>query len=63
MRSLEESHPERQEVDGRCQGLEEGEGSQCFMGTGSPFGEDEHILETDGGDGNHNNVSIFTLLN
>lgn len=31
-------------------GLGEGEGSQHFMGMGSPFGADEHVLEMDGGD-------------
>ena len=37
--SPEESHPQRQEVDGGGQGLGEGLGSQCFMGTEFQFGE------------------------
>ena len=50
MRSLDQSHPQRQEVDGGGQGLGEGLGSQGFTGTVSIW-EDEKVLAMDGGYG------------
>ena len=38
VRSLEESNPQRQEVDGGA-GAGGGEGSECLMGTGHQFGK------------------------
>ena len=61
-RSPEESHPQRQEVDGGGQGLGEGLGSQCFMGTVSIW-EDEKVLETDGGDGSTTTCMYLMPLN
>ena len=37
-RSLEESHPQRQQVDGGGRGLGEGMGSQCLMGQSFSLG-------------------------
>ena len=43
-RSLQESDPQRQEVDGGARGRGRGVGSECFMGRVSVW-EDEKVLE------------------
>ena len=51
VRSLNESHLQRQEVDGGCQGLGEGDEESAFNGDRVSVWEDEKVLEMDGGDG------------
>ena len=49
---LSSAHAEREETqDGGCQGLGEGNGEFMFNGDRVSVGEDEKVLERDGGDG------------
>ena len=50
MRSLQESNSWRQRQNRSCPGLGEGNG-ELFKGDSVSVGEDEKVLEMDGGDG------------